>query len=110
MPQDQLWGTFLQVLYYIHFTGNCEKDMKVVFGILVQDLSSCWDGWPCQSKVGRKVESCCAHFRGELGPHLTHCRLGRGLAPCQAAPWSIQPFGCNTIRQRYRQTGQTTVR
>jgi len=28
-------------------------------------LSSCWDGRPCQSKVGRKVGGWCAPFRGE---------------------------------------------
>jgi len=32
----------------------------------------------------------------ELGPHLTQCRLGRGLPPYQMASWSIQPFGHNT--------------
>ena len=29
-------------------------------------------------------------------PHLTQCRLGRGLPPYQLASWSIQPFGYNT--------------
>jgi len=33
-----------------------------------QELSSCWDGRPCQSKVGRKVEGCCAPFRGGWVP------------------------------------------
>jgi len=39
----------------------------------------------------------CPHFfgRGELGPHLTQYRLGRGLPPYQVASWSIQPFGHN---------------
>jgi len=32
---------------------------------------------------------------GELGPHLTQCRLGRGVPPYQVASWSIQPFGRN---------------
>ena len=32
-------------------------------------------------------------FWGELGPHLTQCRLGWGLSPYQVASWSIQPFG-----------------
>ena len=32
--------------------------------------------------VGRKVGGYCASFlRGWLGPHLTQCRLGRGLPP-----------------------------
>ena len=32
---------------------------------------------------------------GELGPHLTQCRLGQGLPPHQVASWSIKPFGHN---------------
>jgi len=45
-------------------------------------------GW----KVGADVPS---PFFGEVGPHLTQCRLGRGLSPYQVASWSIQPFGHN---------------
>jgi len=33
--------------------------------------------------------------RGELGPRLTQCGLGRGLLPYQVASSSIQPFGHN---------------
>ena len=33
---------------------------------------------------------------GELGPHLTQCRLGRGLPPHQVAFCSIEPFSHNT--------------
>jgi len=33
-----------------------------------QALDSCWDGRPCQSKVGRKVAGgCCTPFRGKAG-------------------------------------------
>jgi len=32
---------------------------------------------------------------GGLGPHLTQCRLLRGLPPHQVGSWSIQPFGHN---------------
>ena len=36
--------------------------------------------------MGRESGACCAPFRGgELGPHLTQCRLGRGLPPYQVA-------------------------
>jgi len=36
--------------------------------------------------MGRKLGGGCASFRdGELGLHLTQCRLGRGLAPYQVA-------------------------
>jgi len=31
----------------------------------------------------------------ELGPHLTLCRLSRGLPPYPVVSWSIQPFGHN---------------
>jgi len=34
-------------------------------------------------------------FRGELGPRLIQCGLGRGLLPYQVASSSIQPFGHN---------------
>jgi len=37
---------------------------------------------------------------GELGPHLTQCRLGRGLPLCQVASWSVQPFGHNTWAEK----------
>ena len=33
---------------------------------------------------------------GELDPHLTQCRLDRGLPSYQVASWSIQPFSHNT--------------
>jgi len=42
--------------------------------------------------MGRKLEGC-VPFRGELQPHLTQRRLGRGLPPYQVASWYIQPFG-----------------
>jgi len=34
-------------------------------------------------------------FRGELGPRLIQCGLGRGLLPYQVVSASIQPFGHN---------------
>ena len=34
--------------------------------------------------MGRKL-GVCAPFGEGLGPHLTQCRLGRGLAPYQVA-------------------------
>jgi len=46
--------------------------------------------------MGRKVEGGAAvPLWGELGPHLTQCRLGRGLPLYQVASSSIQPFGHN---------------
>jgi len=46
--------------------------------------------WP--QHMGRKVGILCAPFRGggELGPHLTQGRLGRGLPPYKVASWSIR--------------------
>jgi len=39
-----------------------------------------------RNNMGRKVGGCCVPFRGgELDPHLTQCRLGRGLPPNQVA-------------------------
>jgi len=36
--------------------------------------------------TGRKLGvGCCAPYRGELGSHLTQCRLGRGIHPYQVA-------------------------
>ena len=56
--------------------------------------------------MGRKLGGLCPLF-GELGPHLTQCRLGRGLPPCQVSSWSVQPFGHNTpTSQTDKQTGQ----
>jgi len=42
-------------------------------------------------QVGRGL--LCPFPWGELGPHLTQCRLGWGLPPYQVVSWSIQPFG-----------------
>jgi len=39
---------------------------------------------------------------GERGPHLTQSRLGRGLAPCRVASWSMQPFGRNRYGPKIR--------
>jgi len=36
--------------------------------------------------MGRKVGAAVALSVEELGPHLTQCRLGRGLPPYQVAP------------------------
>jgi len=38
--------------------------------------------------MGRKLGSCCALFSGELGPHATHCGLGRGLPHTK---WHLDP-------------------
>ena len=35
--------------------------------------------------IGRKVGAAVPLSMGELGPHLTQCRLGRGLPPYQVA-------------------------
>jgi len=45
--------------------------------------------------MGRKLGSVPIWGRGELGPHVTQCRLGHGLPPYQVASWSYQPFGHN---------------
>jgi len=59
-------------------------------GISQQELRRCSDGRPFgHNRHGPKSGGCCAPFRGELGPHLTQCRLGWGLPPYQVASWSI---------------------
>jgi len=44
--------------------------------------------------MGRKWVMC-PFWEGELDPHLTQYRHGRGLPPYQVESWSIQPFGHN---------------
>jgi len=45
--------------------------------------------------MDRKLRGCAPLGERELGPHLTQCRLGRGLPPYQVVSRSIQPFGHN---------------
>jgi len=74
-----------------------------------QELSSCWDGRPCRSKVGRNVEGAAVSFSvGEQGPHLTQCRLVEAYLRTSGS-WSIQPFGHNTptLQTDRHQAGQT---
>ena len=66
-----------------------------VFQKPIQELSSCGDGRPYQSKVGRKVGATVPLFVGGAGSPSQY-RLGRSLPPYQVASWSIQPFGHNT--------------
>jgi len=84
-----------------------------------QELSSCWDGRPCQNSGPKSGGYCTCRFPwGEqLGPHLTRCRLGQGLPLYQVASWSTQPFGHNTPtlqtdrkdRQRSDSIGRTVL-
>jgi len=46
-----------------------------------------------EPKLGRWL---CPFSRGELGNHLTQCRLGRGIPLHQVQSLSMQPFGHNT--------------
>jgi len=43
--------------------------------------------------MGRKLGVVPPFGRGELGPYLAQCGLGRGLPPYRVASWSMQPFG-----------------
>ena len=60
--------------------------------------------WP-QLYIGRKIGAVVPLIVGELGPHLTQRRLGRGLPPCQVVSWYIKPFGHNTPTLQKGQTG-----
>jgi len=51
-------------------------------------------------KVGAAV-FLSVHGTRELGPHLTQCRLSRGLPPYQVISGSIQPFGDNRHGLRF---------
>jgi len=42
--------------------------------------------------MGRKMGDCVPFRRGQLGPRLTQCRLGRGLPPYQVADWPQQTW------------------
>ena len=60
--------------------GNCNKSSAVA--------------WPQQTQA-EKWGLMRPIPRGQLGAHLTQCRLGQDLPPYQMASWSIQPFGHN---------------
>jgi len=61
--------------------------------------------------MGRKLgEGLCPFLGGELGPHLTQCRLGRGLSFYQVASWSIEPFGHNRYRPKIWGGGSASLR
>ena len=54
--------------------------------------------------IGQKVGAAVPLSLGELGSHLTQCRLGRGLYTL-VSKWYLEPSNSlATIRQRYRQT------
>ena len=80
--------------------------------IIWQEISSCWNGRPLgQNRNGPKSGGLLCSFPwGELGSHLTQCRLGQGLPLYQVASWSIYALGHNTpTLQTDRQTNRTTV-
>jgi len=67
----------------------------------VNKLSSSWDGrlFGHNRHVQKNWEGC-APLGWELDPHLTQCRLGRGLPLYQVVSWCIQPFGHNRHRPK----------
>jgi len=89
------------------YIGGCisQKIFKAPSGettdsdcIQKQEPSSCRDGRPFgHNRHGPKSGEAVSLSVGELSPHLTQCGLGRGLPPHQVVPWSIQPFGHNTL-------------
>ena len=52
------------------------------------------------SRQGPKRGGLLCLFRGELGPRLAQCCLGRRLLPYQVASSSIQPFGTSNMGQK----------
>ena len=77
-----------------------------------QELSSCWDGRLFgHNRHGPKSRGAAVPpSAGDLGPHLTQCRLGRGLPPYQVASGTIKAFGHNTPPLQTDRTDRTTVR
>ena len=81
-----VWPQYTNVTYIQDRQDRQQSDSigRTVLQTVAQSqqvLSSSWDGRPFgHSRMGQKVGSC-APFRGELGVHLTQCRLGRGQSP-----------------------------
>jgi len=74
--------------YPPHF--NEDKELREKYGVISQQvLSSSWHGRPFgQNRHRPKIGEAVVPFWGELGSHLTQCRLCRGLPPCQVSSWS----------------------
>jgi len=78
-------------------------DNKVRYAL--QELSNCWGGRPFGNRHGPKSGRgvLCLFPWGELRPHLTQCRLSRGLY--LGTKWHLDPPNrLAKIHQRYRQT------
>jgi len=71
-----------------------------------QELSSSWD-WRLFGHIRHGPKSgwgtLCPFLEGELGTHLTQCRLDRGLPPFSF----IQPFGHSTPTSQADRTDRT---
>jgi len=61
--------------------------------LCTKELSSYLDGRPFghNRHWSKSGELLCPFPRGQLGPHLTQCRLGRGLPPYMK--WRLDPSG-----------------
>jgi len=86
------WDSVL-LLRLFKIPTDCQADDSIQ-----HVLCSSWDGRLSghnrhgPKKLGGRL--CPPFGEGELGPHITQCRLGR-LPPYQVAPWSIEPLGHN---------------
>jgi len=79
----------------VSVSWNC-RNVLVSCRKLRSCLQPCLAAWPQYYTWAENRGGCCAPFyMGELGPHQTQCRLGRGRPPYQVASWSIQPLGHN---------------
>ena len=70
---------------------------KIAFCSIIDKSSAVAEMGDCgHNRHGPKRGGAAVHLsRGELGPRLTQCGLGRGLLPYQVSSSSIQPFGHN---------------
>jgi len=71
------------------YSHSSASIMEQVSDSSYHELSTCWDGRPCQGKGGRKVGAAVPLSVAELGPYLKQCRMGRCLPSYQVALWSI---------------------
>jgi len=54
------------------------------------------------TRHGSKIGGCAPFGSGELGPHATQSGLGRGLPSYQVTSSSVQPFGHNRHKPKFK--------
>jgi len=57
----------------------------------------------------RKLEGCAPFWEGELGPHVTHGGMGRGLPPYNRTKWHLDPSSSLATMDMDRKLGRGAV-